>query len=318
MSTTRHFRFLSASFAGALLLLTAAASHAEGTSCDRACLKEVMDQYTAAMAAHDPSKAPLADDLKFTENGQVLTLHDGLWSTASADTTYRLYVIDPEDGAVGLLGKVEENGNPALLSVRLKVVDGKITEAEQVVVRPTAGGFANPDGFDKPFPILMEKLKPSEQSSREDMIKAADAYFTGLDTENSGKNVPFAPNCQRRENGMVTANSKDPKASAMAKMGCKAQFDTGFSVIVTDIRDRRFLVIDRETGLIYSAVFFDHSGQVKDYTMTDGTHVDVKAPFNHPLTFQIAEIFKIKSGKIVQIEALVNQVPYRMRSRWSE
>ena len=29
-----------------------------------------------------------------------------------------------------------------------------------------------------------------------------------------------------------------------------------------------------------------------------------------------AEIFKIKSGKIRQIEALINQVPYRMPSGW--
>ncbi len=35
----------------------------------------------------------------------------------------------------------------------------------------------------------------------------------------------------------------------MARLGCKAQFDTGFCVLVSDVRDRRFPVIDRETGL---------------------------------------------------------------------
>jgi len=76
-------------------------------------------------------------------------------------------------------------------------------------------------------------------------------------------------------------------------------------------------VIDTETGLIFSEVFFDHNGQTKEYTQPDGTVVPINAPFTHPLTFEIAEIFKIKSGKIRQIEALINQVPYRMPSGWS-
>ena len=114
---------------------------------------------------------------------------------------------------------------------------------------------------------------------------------------------------------MITANNPDGKG--MAKLGCKAQFDTGFSVLVSDVRDRRFPVIDRETGLVFSLVFFDHNGRAKQYTQPDGTVVPIKPPFTQPLTLEIAEIFKIKSGKIRQIEALINQVPYKMPSGWN-
>ena len=38
------------------------------------------------------------------------------------------------------------------------------------------------------------------------------------------------------------------------------------------------------------------------------------APFQAPLTFQIPELFQIRNGKIDQIEAVLNTVPYRMRS----
>ena len=317
-TVTQRFRFVSLSLIATtfvLLGIIGRSARAADMACDRACLKGMMDKYTAAMVAHDPSKAPFADNVKFTENGQELTLQDALWSTASADSTYRLYVIDTDSEQVGFLGQMKEHEDPVVVAIRLKVVDEKITEAEQIVNRPsgTGGAFGKPD-FTKPLPILMEKLKPSEQVSREEMQAAADHYFTGLDTENSGKNVPFDPNCQRRENGVITANN--PNGKGMAKMGCKAQFDTGFSALVSDVRDRRYPVIDKENGLVFSLVFFDHNGQTKEYTQPDGKVVPINPPFTEPLTFEIAEIFKITSGKIRQIEALINQVPYRMPSGW--
>ena len=102
----------------------------------------------------------------------------------------------------------------------------------------------------------------------------------------------------------------------MAKLGCKAQFDTGFSAFVTDIRERRFPVVDEERGLVYTVIFFDHSGDVESYTRPDGTVVPVSGAFRRPLTFMIGELFKIVNGNIRQIEAVLLEVPYRMPSGW--
>jgi hypothetical protein len=316
-TTARGFRFARLSWTAMLFVLLGLAGQCAwaDASCDRACLKGIVDQYTAAMAAHDPSMAPFADSVKFTENGQTLTLHQGLWATAAADSTYRLYVLDTDDESAGFLGLMREHEDPVLVALRLKVMGEKITEAEQIVSRPQGGRSIDPKTFEKPLPILMEKLKPAEQVSPDEMQAAANHYFTGLDTENSGANVPFDPNCQRRENGMITAGN--PNGKGMAKLGCKAQFDTGFSVLVSDVRDRRFPVIDPETGLVFALVFFDHNGRAKQYTQPDGTVVPIKPPFTQPLTLEIAEIFKIQSGKIRQIEALINQVPYKMPSGWN-
>ena len=33
-------------------------------------------------------------------------------------------------------------------------------------------------------------------------------------------------------------------------------------------------------------------------------------------SFQIFELFKIKDGKIIRVEAILNTVPYGMRSGW--
>ena len=52
--------------------------------CDRQCLEGFVNQYLAAMVAHDASKAPFAPKAKYTENAKVLAFpkpSEGLWST---------------------------------------------------------------------------------------------------------------------------------------------------------------------------------------------------------------------------------------------
>ena len=44
--------------------------------------------------------------------------------------------------------------------------------------------------------------------------------------------------------------------------------------------------------------------------------VDVSPMFRQPFSFIIAEIFKVKDGKIRQIEAVLTSVPYGMESGW--
>jgi len=39
---------------------------------DRACLEGVVDRFLDAFVKHDPTLAPLAQNVKFTENGQRL------------------------------------------------------------------------------------------------------------------------------------------------------------------------------------------------------------------------------------------------------
>ena len=305
----------------AALLATAcvasATARAQTTdSCNRACLETFIDRYLEALVARDPSRAPFAVDVKYTENGQELRLDQGLWKTASGNSTYRLYFADPVPGQVGFIGVIQENGSPVIIALRLKIENRQITEAEMIASRVQQGGFARVENFTEPFPILTQPLAPAERVPRAQLIAAANSYFTGLDTEESGANVAFDERCRRRENGAVTANNPSPDAAGMAALGCKAQFDTGFSAFVTDIRERRFPVVDEERGLVYTVIFFDHAGDIDSYTLPDGTVVPVGGAFRRPLTFMIGELFKIVNGNIRQIEAVLLEVPYRMPSGW--
>ncbi|HUK01937.1 MAG TPA: hypothetical protein VLW26_06625 [Steroidobacteraceae bacterium] len=282
-------------------------------ACDRACLTGLVDQYLEALVAHDAARLPLRKDARFTENGQTLRMNDGLWGTAEGLGDYKLYFADPLAGQVGFFGTVRESGRLALLALRLKVEGRKITEIESVVAR-TAGTGPSRFADLKDQPLFHEKLAPADRRSRQELAAVANSYFEGLE-QATGKVTPFFPDCTRIENGSVTANN--PAApNAMGKLSCGAQFDTGFSPFITEVRGRRYPVIDEDYGLVLALVAFDHSGRIKTVKETDGTILHVPAPFDAPYSFMIAELFKVKGGRIARVEAVLLTTPYAMPSGW--
>jgi len=316
------------SLAGALL-----GQNASGKSgaCDRACLEGFVDQYLDAMTAHDPKLAPLAKDVKFTENGQKLVIPDGLWNSMAAKGTYRLFVDDPQAGAVAFIGTITEEGRApdkpiaGVVALRLKLQNGRISEAETFVVR-------NPETAERlekigtPNHLFSEAIPEAQRMSRADLVKTANMYFSGMQ-QNDGKGVyPFADDCNRIENGMLTTNAPlkegqtrpDPATATnySAAWSCKEQFQSGLLHFVTRIRDRRYVAVDQERGLVFSFAFFDHSaGKTRHFETPNGRAV-VAGP-TQPWTWEIAEMFKVENGKLRQIEAVLDRAPYGMTSGWS-
>jgi hypothetical protein len=307
----------------AALTLAATGAGAAPPSCDRECLAGALNSYLQALISHDPARMSVTRNVKYTENGVRLNLGDGLWQTASAMPTYRLDVIDDEAQQVGLLGRISENGNNNWFAVRLKVEpDHKISQIETLINRsvsagPGAGPPGGAQGNTEPHPLMAEVIPADQRLSRADLARIGNSYFTGMADEKSGANVPFSPLCQRRENGTVTANNTTAPQGSMSWLDCKSQFDTGFSVIVTNIRERRFAIVDRTKGLAFGWGYFDHDGTHAKFSRTlDHQEADVNAMFRQPLTFYIAEVFKVTDGKIRQIEAVLTTVPFRMESGW--
>src|ERR1043165_3865398 len=74
---------------GLLLAMSEATSLAQGR-CDRACLISISDTYIDALVAKDPSKAPLAANVKYTENGQRLRPGDGFWNSVAGKGNYKV------------------------------------------------------------------------------------------------------------------------------------------------------------------------------------------------------------------------------------
>jgi hypothetical protein len=314
--------------------------------CDRACLEGFVEQYLDAAIAHDPKLLPLAADVKFTENGQRLVLPDAHWKIMTAKGKYRLFVTDPEAGQVACMATIREEGNTpegtgAVMALRLKVTNRQITEIESLVVRPQTpigppGGagaaprFPNPyDTLEKlgvPHHVYTETIPPNERMSRKDLIRVANMYFSGLEKNDGKGEYPFTDDCDRLEGGMQTTNAPlregqprpDPKTASMysANWSCMEQFKSGLMHFVWRIRDRRFVAVDQERGIVFSFAFFDHAlGKDRTYQTPDGRTITA-GPIQ-PNGWELAELFKIEKGLIRRVEANMVAPPYGMNSGWS-
>lgn len=318
-------------FCSGLLLATFAAGQAK---CDRACLDGIVDKYLDAMVAHDPKLAPLAKNVKFTENGQKLELGDGLWNTMAGKGTYRLFVTDPEAGQVTFIGTIREDARdpampaPAVMALRLKVVKGQITEAETLVCRNEGGTRAanNLEKLGAPRPAFLKETPEAERMSRADLVKTANMYFSGMEKNDGRGNYPFADDCNRIEMGSQTTNvpvaagktRPDPATATnySSTWSCMEQFKSGLLHFVYRIRDRRYVAVDRERGLVFAFAFFDHpGGKTRNFETPSGRKVTA-GPTN-PWTWEIAEMFKVQDGKLHEIEAIMDRSPYGMASGWS-
>jgi hypothetical protein len=299
-------------------------------SCDRVCLEGFVDRYLDALVRHDPRSLPLAATVRYTENGQRVDLGDASWRTMIAKGSYRLFVSDPEAGQVAFIGTLREeaantkDGSPVLMAVRLKIVSGKISEIELFVVRNERAA-QNVEKLGSPNRLFLEPVPAPERMSRGDLVKTANMYFTGMQM-NDGKGVyPFADDCDRVENGMQSTNAAppngqrpDPKTATnySGAWSCKEQFESGLLHFVTRIRDRRFVAVDRERGLVFSFIFFDHAaGTTRTFQTPDGR--TITAGPTTPWTWELAEMFRIEKGKIRRIEAILERAPYGMGSGWS-
>src|SRR5665213_713710 len=145
-----------------------AAPAAPQVACDRQCLIDATDAYVAALVAHDPTKAPLANNISFVENVKKMQPGEGLWkSIVKGPGTFAIHVPDPINETAGYLAMVTYMGppqapqgaspkqrealakkppveQPAIIAIRLKFDDkGKITEAEHLVSAVRAAQMVN-------------------------------------------------------------------------------------------------------------------------------------------------------------------------------
>src|SRR5213076_2935682 len=143
---------------------------------------------------------------------------------------YRLFVTDTQTGQVAVITTVTEDGaTPAqnvasMLALRLKVVNRQLSEVEALFVRPAAnaggGGRGGPaaagppplsaaqrlEALGTPNALFLQPIPAAERMSREDLIKTANMYFSGMQ-QNDGLGVyPFTDDCERFENAGQTTN----------------------------------------------------------------------------------------------------------------
>jgi hypothetical protein len=308
----------------ALLLGTAQAAN---VMLDRAALLKLADNYLAAVVAHDPGKVPLAADVKIVENVTPKKRGEGLWKTAeSAPTEFKIVAADPVTQEVGALVVMQNDGKASQVGIRLKVVNGKIVEAEHLIV---AMRDPNSPTLQKPRPAIPLEIPDEYADAHGRMIHIARSYYDALDN-NNGHLAPFAPDCERHENGFRTAPNGGPslqttipgggpprKVGLMGMQDCTSQIDSGAFQYITTIEDRRVEIADTVTGLAIGFSHFHHPMTQKKFAITgnpDRTESDMtnQKPFDMPAM----HIFKIWGGQIHEIEAIGISLPYNSPTGW--
>lgn len=195
--------------AASLGLAFATHANAAAAACDRACLRGVLDQYLAAVLAHDPAKAPLATGYRQTENAAAVPRGKGVWKSVTARGKLQRFYVDPVNQSAGFYGTLLEGEDGVIATLRLQVSDRRISEAEWIIGRKNTGtpradgpGSTSVEGAEL-SPPPEAPLPRDKRVARADLIALANGYFDSLQSDDTSLFIAH-PGWKRTENGIGT------------------------------------------------------------------------------------------------------------------
>ncbi|MEJ2245881.1 MAG: hypothetical protein P8Y80_07375, partial [Acidobacteriota bacterium] len=260
------------------------AAIAQTDECTRENLNSITDKFFSALEAHSPTSAPLASNVRYTENGIEVPVGNGVWETV-LKTTFKRGMVDTQKCGTHTQAVMDEKDNPKpiLYGVRLKVEENNISEIEAIVVRGA-------QVLDVPA-ILATKdqdwniLPPEQRSSRLAMIAAADDYFELFVKEEKRKvsDLAYSGFCDRWENGAITTRGGMNQDVPMPRHDCSPE---GFEDMTETHGPRRFLV-DEEKGVVVAYVLFNNMWpDFHMFRMNNGLVVWIQAYFEYGKSYE--------------------------------
>ena len=255
------------------------AAIAQTDECTRENLDSITDNFFSALEAHNAAGAPLASNVRYTENGIEVPIGKGVWETV-IKTTFRRGMVDTQKCGTHTQTVMEEKDNPkpVLYGVRLKVDENKISEIEAIIVR-------GDQVLDVPAILATtdqdwDILPPEQRSSRLAMMAVADDYFELFVKEQKRKvsDLAYSGYCDRWENGAITTKGGMNQDVIMPRHDCSPE---GFADMTETHGPRRFLV-DEETGVVVAYALFN--GMWPDFhmfRMNNGLVVWIQAYFEY-------------------------------------
>jgi type II secretory pathway pseudopilin PulG len=249
---------------------SAAVSQTKG--CTRAMLQTAVDSYLAAQEAGSLSKAPLASQVKYSENMTEIKKDQGLWNTPLTVAFHRSLL--DVDTCRTFTEVVVTGDNAYVLGTRLKVEDGKISEIDSLITKKGDWLF-NADNYLKYSKAEdWRVLSANERLDRQALIDAGNAYFNHFSDRTV--QVPFGTPCARLEGGAYTTrNFDDPNATC----------DIGFPVDKLPIVNRSY-VVDVDLGT-----------------------VNIFCRFGNPPGVPDSHSFRLVNGKLRYVHTLSVSVP---------
>lgn len=275
---------------GILSVLSLVPTPVFAQECNRACLTGLMTQFIDALVAHDSSRLPLANNVRYTEDSRNARLGEGLWKSGTANGGFRQDYIDTRKQVAAAHVLLREAETQVLYSVLLHVAEAKIAGIETLVQRVGAGGKFQPTELGKPIRGMNDPVPAGMRNSREEMIRIALTYPEGLRVGNfTDGGTPFADDAYRVENGVITADQTDPRRRMYEQ-----------NIIVHPGVIPSVAAVDEENGTVLLWMNFGHTG-------------DSYGVGNALVTF---EAFKVWGGKIRSVNAFFKGLPISTGRFW--
>jgi hypothetical protein len=250
----------------------------------------MMTRFIDALVAHDPSRLPLADSVRYTEDSRNARLGEGLWKSVTANGGFRQDYIDTRKQVAAAHVLLRENETQVLYSVLLHLAGMNIAGIETLVQRVGAGGKFQPTELGKPIRGMNDPVPAGQRNSREEMIRIALTYPEGLRVGNfTDGGTPFADDAYRVENGVITADQTDPRRRMYEQ-----------NIIVHPGVIPSVAAVDEENGTVLLWMNFGHTG-------------DSYGVGNALVTF---EAFKVWGGKIRSVNAFFKGLPISTARFW--
>jgi hypothetical protein len=233
----------------------------------------MLDQYLNAVLKHDLSAAPLLVGFRQTENAVNVRPGNGVWKTVTGFGGMQRRYFDAISGHAAYYGIVQEGADSAIVTVRIRVANERIAEAEWYLARPNDPGLNGPRQPGRPPANLFnpdylianpppERVVPTAQRlPREALAAIVNSYFDAI-TSHDGSVALTHPGCGRVENGSPTPPGRflPPLATAAAPTtnDCVAGLQNfNASMVVA----RRIPLIDEEAQAVLGmAVFIRRPG----------------------------------------------------------
>jgi hypothetical protein len=275
---------------GFVLLFSLLSSPLLAQQCDRACLAGMITQFVDAVVAHDPSRLPLADDVRYTEDSRNAVLGEGIWQSVTADGGFRQDYIDTREQVAASHVLLHEDDTQVLYSVLLHVADREIAGIETLVQRVGPDGRFQPTELGAPIRGMNDPVPDGVRNSREEMVRIALTYPEGLRVGNfTDGGTPFSDDAYRVENGVITADETDPRRRMYEQ-----------NIIVHPGIIASVAAVDEENGTVLLWMNFGHTG-------------DAYGVGNALVTF---EAFKVWGDEIHSVMAFFKGLPIATPRFW--
>ena len=106
------------------------------------------------------------------------------------------------------------------------------------------------------------------------------------------------------------------KLPDVGHIGCKGNINSNMWQYITQIQPRRCEVVDVARGAVQCIVLFHQDGEVPGTNVPGYGYLKYSGATRRPFDTLIPEVFKVRNGKIIEIEATMPSLPFGSKSGW--